>query len=41
MPYDDEYTSLKPNGYTECCNAETSYHDYTECCKVCWRKVLR
>ena len=25
--------------YTECCDAEVTFHDTTLCCKSCWREV--
>lgn len=25
--------------YTECCDAEVTFHDTTLCCKSCWKEV--
>lgn len=32
-------THLLPDGTTTCCGAFSTYHDETECCKVCWEEV--
>lgn len=38
--HDADCTTVEADGLTHCCRADTTFHDLTECCKVCWREVL-
>ena len=33
-------TSVDAEGLTVCCGALTTYHDETECCKICWKELM-
>jgi hypothetical protein len=33
-------TSVNAEGLTICCDALTTFHDETECCKVCWKELM-
>jgi hypothetical protein len=35
----DNTTTKEKKMYTECCDAEVTFHDTTLCCKSCWQEV--